>query len=346
MQCPRCQFENLPGQGRCFKCGSILADSGATITIEPPRLAGWRRPLRAVARSIRGHMPERFLTRKHAAHPRQIGESLAAVLSLGSLALGLIPGLPFWLTGQFKQIQQLWLAWLVLACVGMSLYGLTMGYLLIGLAIAIHAWLAFSHRALGVLEGLGERVVVLLILVLILFAAYVGTPRILIPGLQCVRSNMAIPSHRIQEGDALLARRAPRELKRGMVVLFAAWRWGVPRGYGATGGVMGGAASLGQIVGVPGDEVSIGLDGFVVNGQPLDARQYPLPRWLRGRRLPIHTVPSERYFVNCEYQGGGRIQNLDPNLIRTLCMVGRDRIESRAFMLWWPLSRRAFLRAD
>jgi hypothetical protein len=347
MQCPRCQFENLPGQARCFKCGSILADSGATITIEPPRLAGWRRPLRAVARSVRGHMPER-LSRPAKARTSKSREGLADMLSFGlGLVVGLIPGLPYLLARQFSRIRWLWLGWLVLACTGLGLYGLPEGYVALGLAIAIHAWLMFRHRGLQVLSGFGERVVVLLALVLILFALYTGLPRAAVPGLACVRCSTVFPHLRIQRGDALLMRSLPPELKRGMVVTFTGRQFRIPRGDG--GGVVGWGeiTTLGMIVGLPGEEVGVRGNAFVVNGRALDSGQYPLPAWLLGREETVRLAGGRQYFVSCDMdvrRPAGVA--LPTGLVREACVVDRNAIQSRAFMLWWPLSRRAFLRVD
>jgi hypothetical protein len=344
MQCPRCQFENMPGQARCFKCGSVLGDSGGVLVIEPPRQAGWKRPFRSVGRSVRGLMPERAAQLRGAPGSR-VGESLIALRSLGVLAvefvLGLIPGLPFVLEGQFRRIRLFWLAWLVFSCAALFLYGLAAGYLMLGLAVAIHAWLMFSHQVLGVVEGFGERVAVVLVLVFVLLAIYPWLPRTVVPGLACVRSTMAFPHYRIAVGDALLARRAPDEPKRGTIVYFDAYGYGI---HGGAGGLMGGASTLGQIVGLPGDEVTLHEGGFVVNGRALDKERYPCPDWLRGREETFHLTGPRQYFVTCQYQV--RRVGLPEGLVGQLCMVDRSRIQSRAFMLWSPLWRRGLLRTD
>ena len=86
-------------------------------------------------------------------------------------------------------------------------------------------------------------------------------------------------------------------------------------------------------------------DVFSVNGQPLDVRRYPVPRWLRGREM---TTPlgQGQYFVSCDYLVQTRGRALDNNLIRQVCVVDRGRVETRAFMLWWPLSRRGRIEVD
>jgi len=265
-----------------------------------------------------------------------------AVESLGSLVLGLIPGLPYLLTGQFRSILLLWLAWLVLFCLGMFFYGLPEGWTLIGLAVAVHAWLIFRHKALEVLEKFGERIVVLLFLVLVLVAAYVWLPRLVIPGLGCIQSNMAIPYHHIENGDALLMRRVSKELKRGMLVGFWAHTYGVLRDELRRRGDVRG---LGQIVGLPGERLEIRRDVFAVNSQALDAKQYPVPGWLHGQETTVPLGQGE-YFVSCVYGVQARGRALNSQVIQRICVVDRERIESRAFMLWWPLSRRGWLEVD
>ena len=44
MRCARCEFENIPGQTRCIRCGSILEAGSAVIDIYPPRMPAWSKP--------------------------------------------------------------------------------------------------------------------------------------------------------------------------------------------------------------------------------------------------------------------------------------------------------------
>jgi len=268
-----------------------------------------------------------------------------AVESLGSLVFGLVPGLPYVLTDQFKRIRFLWLAWLVLFCLGAFFYGLPEGWTLIGLAAAVHAWMMFRHRALEVLEGFGERIVVLLFLVVVLVVAYVRMPRLVIPGLACVRSNMPIAFFHIQTGDALLVRRAPDELRRGMIVSFRAHAYVMAGRGGAVTRRYHDVRTLGQIVGLPGEAVEIRGSAFAVNGRALDGQQYPVPGWLQGRQVTVH-LDQGQYFVSCDYRVPVRPAALDNNVIQQICVAVRSQIESRAFWLWSPLSRRGPLRAE
>jgi hypothetical protein len=289
-------------------------------------------------------MPER-LSRPAKAQTTRSGRGLADMLSFGAgLVAGLIPGLPYLLARQFKGIRLLWLGWLALACIGLGMYGLPSGYVAVGLAIAIHAWLMFRYRGLQVLSGFGERVVVLLGLVLILFSLYAGLPRAVVPGLACVQCYTAFPHLGIQPGDALLMRSPPHELKRGMVITFIGREFRIPRGDG--GGVVGWGevTTLGMIVGLPGEEVGVHGNAFVVNGRTLDGLHYPLPAWLQGCEQTVRLAGGQ-YFVSCDMQRRARFA-LPVGVVQEACVVNSKAIQSRAFMLWWPLSRRAFLRAD
>src|SRR3990172_4367584 len=43
MQCPSCEFQNMPGSGRCARCGASLALATAAIDVHPPRAGRYRR---------------------------------------------------------------------------------------------------------------------------------------------------------------------------------------------------------------------------------------------------------------------------------------------------------------
>jgi len=105
------------------------------------------------------------------------------------------------------------------------------------------------------------------------------------------------------------------------------------------------AQTLGQIVGLPGEVVDVRANAFAVNGQALEGQRYPLPPWLQGRQLTVPLADGQ-YFVSCDYRVHGRGVVLDNSVIQEICVALRGQIDSRAFWLWSPLSRRGRLRAD
>jgi hypothetical protein len=98
-----------------------------------------------------------------------------------------------------------------------------------------------------------------------------------------------------------------------------------------------------QIVGLPGERVQIENDTFIVNGQELDSEKYPVPRWLRGRRVSAN-VGDDSYFISCQYSVRAHGRQLTNANIHDICLIRSSNIEARAFMRWLPLSRRGFLR--
>ena len=46
MQCPNCQFENMPGSEICPRCGSTLRLSAAVMSLHPPRAQPWAKAVR------------------------------------------------------------------------------------------------------------------------------------------------------------------------------------------------------------------------------------------------------------------------------------------------------------
>lgn len=98
-----------------------------------------------------------------------------------------------------------------------------------------------------------------------------------------------------------------------------------------------------EIVGLPGEYVEIKEGSFIVDEQQLDGARYPVPLWLRGRGISVR-IPAGCYFISTEYNiPGGRP---DYGVIRRACLVQAGDIEALAFMNWWPLSRRGFIRSD
>src|SRR5512146_3281178 len=109
MRCARCEFENIPGQTRCIRCGSILEAGSAVIDIYPPRMPAWSRPLRAARRWVR---TQRVLSRMPATVQR--GFDLVVSDSLVGLLLSIVPGLPHLIKRRFREVRLLVLLWVIL----------------------------------------------------------------------------------------------------------------------------------------------------------------------------------------------------------------------------------------
>jgi hypothetical protein len=342
MRCARCEFENIPGQPRCIRCGSILEAGSAVIDIYPPRMAAWRKPFRAVTRRLRSR---RLMPRLPAAVQRRFEQ--AAPDSLIGLLLNVVPGLPYLLKGRLREVWLLLLLWLVLLGASLFFYHSQAGLLLIGLTIGVHAWIAVRYRLIKEVKGFTERVALLVIVILLLALLYWAVPHVAIPGFGGAYTSLTIPALNVSPGDYFLVRRVPdteEPLPRGALVVIE------PRtvqNYRGSQRLDQGQAMIGQIAGLPGETVRIQGDAYVIDGQRLDPGRFPVPLWLR--RYPSRSpagiyVPAHSYFVSSDYNvdmhGNIAMTNL---AIGSVCLVRASDLRGRAFLHWWPLHKRRFL---
>lgn len=342
MRCARCDFENIPGQSRCIRCGSILEAGGAVIQIHPPRMPAWKGPLRDAMRRLRGShlVPQRSLA-------SFVGPRFEAVVSdtMAGLALSIIPGLAHLLSGRFKEVRLFVALWFSLLSTGLFLYGSQIGWLLIAAAIGIHAWIAVRHGLFDKLGGFGERVGAVLILVVALCVLYWVTPRVLPGGIRSGRTALTIPALNIRSGDLLLVRRvsdANMVAPRGVLVLVRPVEVGNYRGRGRQRELNG--AMIGQIVGLPGETIQVGGGPCKIGEQQLDPNAVPTPRWLQRVSPMSIAIPRGSYFISSEYRVQGLAnQAVTTDMVRAACVVKASDIHWRAFMCWLPLSRRHFL---
>jgi hypothetical protein len=327
MQCQRCQFENMPGQARCFKCGSILEGEAGILDIRPPRMASWKRPWRRASRLLRRHSPlaasaESKIPAKWAAENADI---------IWGLILSIVPGFAHLLKGRFRRILWAWLLWLLFFGLNALLFKTAWGWRSLGVAAAIHAWIALDLELRAQLNEALERVFALLIAFVFFLLVYVILAHICLPGIEFTRTPLAIPGADLRSGDTLLLRARADEsqmLTRGALVGFQARAIG-------NGGT---TATIGQIVGLPNEEVVIDQGVYMVNGRSLSTDDYPVPAWLPRRRIELLAGPNQ-YFVSSMYRARG-VRGVRDDAIKRLCLVDKEAIGSRATMLWWPLNRR------
>jgi type IV secretory pathway protease TraF len=341
MRCSRCEFENIPGQARCIRCGSILEAGSEVIQIYPPRMPAWRGPFRDAMRRFRGWrlVPER--------PPTAIGRALDKLASgnLAGLVLSIVPGLAHLLSGHFKEVWLFVLLWFIVLGAGLFFYGSGIAMVLIGLAIAIHAWIAVRDSLFKVITEFLERAGAILLVLVALAVLYWAMPRIVAPNLTGGYISLDIPAMNIHSGDYLLVRRLAdvnEPLARGTLVLIRPESY---RGTHREANLNPRSLMIGQIAALPGETIHVQGNAYVIDKRRLDPNSLPVPRWLQGYppRAGLY-VPPESYFVSTEYVWAehGNVGNVDP-MISNVCILKASDIRGRAFMQWWPLSRRRFI---
>jgi hypothetical protein len=346
MRCQQCQFENVPGESRCFKCGSVLGGQNVPVDIHPPRMSKWQGPFRVAIRRLRclRVLPEGGI---HAWMPERL--KIMSGNAFLALILSIVPGLAHLIQRRFRQVLLYLILWIVFLPAGVFLYGSDWGYLLIGLAIAMHAWIAFHSALLKEHEEFGGRAFDIMFLLFFYAMFYCGIRITVFKDFAFGYTALKIPYQNVQYGDCLLARYSlsqQRPLPRGSLVLVSPVRavigyrtrdrWTNPN-----------SRMIVQIVGLPGEEVQIKDTAFVVNGRTLDVNEYVIPDWLRIQKIERISVSNDSYFINTVYNvtGPGRA-NLNAEMINSVCQVKVSDVEARAIMIWNPLNRRGFLRSD
>ena len=342
MQCQRCGFENMPGLTACVRCGSILAATGA-IEVHPPR-AGWGKFFRPL-----GYRLNRFFGFQL---PERIGSVLERIIPIRYLAsrsplhmlLSVVPGLGHAAAGSLSAIKWLWPAWAGFLLAGLCFYGTTPGGVLIGVAIAVHAWIVcdagdvrplVSHARMRFLFLIGVYVVLFGVL-------YGGIRDAVSYRWRGAFVGMNLPCDGIQQEDYLIIdMSAYRHTvpQRGEVALYYLPTADVWRGVRFAGGEM-----VGKILGLPGEKVEFKQDRVVLSRQGRIQASFTTEELGIGPVELTAEIPEGDYY--CLHppfvrHGGGHMPWEHRATLAGL--VPERNIRGRAFMIYNPIWRRGFL---
>ncbi|MDH4201361.1 MAG: S26 family signal peptidase [Phycisphaerae bacterium] len=337
MRCQRCEFENMPGLDTCMRCGSVLAAAAEPIDVHPPRMSGWKKPIRGLFRQLRKLKPasKRTAGNLHEHHFPEWIDGASRVAFFGAF-LSLIPGLAHAVQRRFHTIRWWVVAWLIMLLTGLFLFGSPLGLIVLGLAIGIHVWIAVHSALLAEYHQFNYRMAGYLIILFIYFVLYQALGRVVFFNLRGGYSVINVPYAQVHQGDFLLglvSRTDPEEITRGCFVLVRLENV-ANHGLGRRTNT-----AYAQVIGLTGDTVAIENDRFVVNDQLLDAEQYPLPTWLRRQKFST-VVPQGSYFISAQYRGTGYTESQAIEV----CVVGQEQIVAKAFLRWMPLRRRGFIQ--
>jgi hypothetical protein len=379
LRCPRCQFENLPGQAACFRCGSLLEAKAGSIEVHPPRAPAWRKPFRRALRRMRHFgaarqaekLAHRAAERSATAAFRVTGlprrSSSEGELKWGelwlalrdaaiALALSIVPGLAHAVRHQFGAIYLYVISWLVSLVMGILFFGKSLGSASMASAFVLHAWIAMDavvgtkrfKEEMTAAARMGWRLFGIGAGVLLLYVVYVQVQSAI--GFTVGLSGVTVPAHNVARGDSILCRFLPanREpaLKRGDLVLVRVSE--VINGEGARGtrGEYVGEL-VGQLIGLPGDDLRLTPGGFVVNGRAYDPLKFLPQSSLRGQTAS-RRLGKDEYFVTMVWiatrrgvpaGAGDAGAPVDPRN----CVYNRRDVLARGVMRWWPLRKRGFL---
>jgi hypothetical protein len=308
-------------------------------------MAHWKRPVRMMSRwlRLRKVVPEMPVLPESSAFPKIMSKS-----AFLGLVLSIMPGFAHFIDGRFREVRWFVLGWLLTLVGGAFLYPGNIGLLLLGLAVGLHSWIAFNHTLSKEQEDSSKRFFSLLALLALAGLLYWGVISAAFRGFAFGYTNLTIPYQNVRSGDLLLARRnliQTDDLQRGALVLAPVRQ--ITGGRFRVSGAGNVSIMVGQIVGLPGDKIEIAQNCYIVNGQVLAKDKFPLPQWLQKFEFRNIDVPDDSYFVSNEYNiRGNAYRWLTADMVKNACLVRSSEIEAKAVMLWIPLNRRGFLRAN
>jgi hypothetical protein len=344
MRCGQCQFENMPGLTRCFQCGAVLTDD-QQVDVHPPRMPGWKRPLRGLARRMRltagiGSKSPGLTSEQREARTRS-WDAVKLVLGIG---LSIVPGLGHLARGRFARVWWTVPIWAALVAASVYFYGTSYGYLAAGLAVGLHAWVAVwwpEEPAMRGFNRLAAAVAMFLVAAALYYTAFQEVVR---SRYMWAFVTFPISAKQVETGDLLVARKKIelREVRRGMLIV--AGQPTITEGRDNTIRASVLDSVVVQVIGRSGDAVELKDERFIVNGRKLDEKEYNVPAWLRPRSFSA-VVPEGALFVATEYRisrgdergPGARAVELQA------CIIPEGNVRGIVFMRWWPLPRRGFI---
>ncbi len=332
MQCPSCQFENMPGSGRCARCGASLALSAAAIDVHPPRagrlsrfeLAYWR--LWHGIGSLGGSVSQAF------AASRDRGDETH--FDLATFIRCIVPGWPQYVRGERVRGALYLFAYLGLLLPGLILTGTWPGSLLVGLAGAMHVF-AVCDAVVTMFATAADRIRFTLACGLMLCCGVylpVGwlVSRVATP----ISINATIPP--FQQGEVLWYNRWAAPTTGDLVV------YSLP-GTRLDGRTAGGQAAnfvfagnwIGRVLASPGQTVSVNDGSWSVDGLASEWQPPEKHAFLEGASW---TVAGGHAFVFPEglLPLGGQIE---PRGLDEVFLVPMTRIAGRLYFRSLPLLR-------
>ncbi len=197
--------------------------------------------------------------------------------------------------GRFREVRWFVLGWFLLLLGGIFFYSGALGFLLLGLAIGLHGWIAFSHTLLAEKTEFGKRVIDYMAVLVILGLIYWGVQVVAFHDFVFGISTFTVPKQNVQTGDTLLARRSRAHdgvLPRGSLVV-----GNFHQLYGAHHVIRGTYETMGQVIALPGEKLEISENQFVVNGEVTRHRKISGSR-LVVRKASVGYNPAR--FIFCQ----------------------------------------------
>jgi hypothetical protein len=335
MQCPSCQFENMPGSNHCARCAASLSLASADIDINPPRASAIERrlPVRSLASARRGLASGRGLlgsvfglSRPEASFRGSLGEYLLLV----------VPGLHQLRHGEASRGKLFLGGFAIIAVVAIVFAGTGPGSMLLGILFAWHVVATVDVIARNFVTPSDRLRLTAIVAIGLAVAVYLPAGWLL--QRLATPVNIALPMRDFNAGDVVWYSQSAN-LTAGDLVLYEvpmtrANIRGVtlyPTVYQIEGD------RINRLVAVAGQTVRIDKSGtLLVDGQP--SPWQPSAECI----LPVEKdilVRPEHVFILPENLLPGRALQLKPETVLSLAMVARHRVRGPLLGRTFPPSR-------
>ena len=274
MKCPSCQFNNMPGNARCIRCGASLQLATAAISIEPPRANATVKRLRHWLPIVRVHrMLSRLTEVGRGSVNRAAGFVLIPLLPLATWTRMIVPGWAQAHEGDIVRGKRFFSVWIGLALLSMATWGSQIGAVCLGLLAATHIASIIDIWRMRADRG-RQYIAIVVVAFTVVAAIYIPTSRVLL-NLVATRQWNEI-GEPFASGDVVLINTrayAQNDPKPGDVVLYRGGQIryaGQQRGHNAIFQIDG--QWVDRIIAGPGSKVRWEDGQLWVDGQPSDLR--------------------------------------------------------------------------
>ncbi len=340
MQCPSCQFENMPGVDHCGRCGAQLGLARSQIDVHPPRASQLEKRLRAWFPwyGLRFRLRESLRAALRPAAPvvQPIGIAYRQFFRM------LVPGWPQLHAGRIQRGRWMLGGYAALIALGLLSLGTQIGAVMLGAAVAIHVasvidivWEVCDHRQ--------ARLILTGLIILVLGGAIYAPVAWSATRWFSVR-RLGESGGPFRAGDAIVYRPLAyrhRPPSPGDLVFFAPDSGGF-RGSGDVYYRFGGGDNLDRILAGPGQSVhwdhsQLWVDGTASSLHPLDPTTVPVDLQL--------TVPEGYYFIlpsvrpSRVFDDSADFLRAPDALWQQISLVPRERIRGRVFLRHRPMWR-------
>ena len=199
MQCSNCQFQNIPGVQACGRCGASLQLASSAIDVHPPRAsraAKWRRRWFPITRYW-----NRFRAARVFAGIRISGWP-ADLQRPGVLLRMIVPGWAQRCIGRSVRARWMFGCYLGLLLSALLFIGTALGWLLLGLALSLHAASILDIVATSVVDFRQRLIYTGAAMLILTTLVYYPVGRLLARVATPQRFNLAAPP--FEAGDVVL----------------------------------------------------------------------------------------------------------------------------------------------